>query len=507
MLDTLLRTSPTALNLVMLATGVSLLAGCTMLSADLQRAPDAVSIAATAPESQAPAADDNARPAGWTEASHSNKVDPNYDVVFPIDAVNTLTITLAPDDWAAMQADMEEMYGAERDQVKAFANMTEEERVAYLQQQVADMVAAGEAAQGPEFTLRSPIWVPATISFQGQEWTHVGVRYKGASSLSPWKEGEMKLPFKFDFDEFEDDYPAIKNQRFFGFKELSLANNYEDLSGMRDALVYEILAEAGLPSVRTAPVEIVLDYGEGPLRLGLYTMIEVVDETGIPHYFGSDDGNIYEANGLGANLAKQAVDQLEASFEKKNHKDEADWSDIRALYDVLHAETRTSDPAAWRADLEAIFDVDGFLEWLGIAAVVGHGDTYGAAGHNFYLYNDPATGKLTWFSWDHNVTFRQELIPFLVLDKSIVTDAWPLIRFLLDDPVYWNRYVELMAENAATVLAPDALLARIRQHAEVLAPVATREMSQEEYDAAVQKLVDFVQARAVDVEAFLASQK
>ena len=47
----------------------------------------------------------------------------------------------------------------------------------------------------------------------------------------------------------------------------------------------------------------------------------------------------------------------------------------------------------------------------------------------YYLYNDPATGKLTWFSWDHDITFRQELMPFLVLDKSIVTDAWPLIRW------------------------------------------------------------------------------
>ena len=78
---------------------------------------------------------------------------------------------------------------------------------------------------------RSPMWVPATIRFEGQEWTHVGVRYKGASSLSPWVMGDMKLPFKFDFDQFEDDYPEIKNQRFFGFKQLSLANNYQDPTG------------------------------------------------------------------------------------------------------------------------------------------------------------------------------------------------------------------------------------------------------------------------------------
>ncbi|MBK8795123.1 MAG: CotH kinase family protein [Anaerolineales bacterium] len=346
---TLLRTTAATLGLAALTMAASLLAGCSLLSEDLERVPAAASTAAATPVAQAPATNDHERPAGWREESHSNDADPNYDVVFPIDAVNMITITLAPDDWAAMQADMEELYGADRDRAKALAAMTDEERAAYLQQQMADAVAAGDVPPSAEFTRRSPIWLPVTISFQGQEWTHVGVRYKGASSLGPWMEGEMKLPFKFDFDEFEDDYPAIKNQRFFGFKQLSLANNYEDAAGMRDTLVYELLADAGLPSLRTAPVEIVLDNGEGPLHLGLYTLIEVVDDTGVSAYFGSDDGNIYEANGLGAGLAKASATQLEASFEKKNNEDEADWSDIRALYDLLHSDVRTSDPAAWRA--------------------------------------------------------------------------------------------------------------------------------------------------------------
>jgi uncharacterized lipoprotein YbaY len=527
MLDMLTRTTATALGLTMLAVATSLLAGCTMLSTDLQRAAPA---AAPAPESQAPAADDNARPAGWTEATHSNDVDPNYDVVFPIDAVNTLTITIAPDDWAAMQADLEDIYALQlpirQGMLAAGPDLTKEERDKLLTELFA-ATAAERAAAAPPVTAtdtetatdaapahkeqmlfpRTPMWVPATITFQGQEWTHVGVRNKGGTSLTiPWMRGEMRLPFKFDFDQFEDDFPDIKNQRFFGFKQLSLANNFEDPAAMRDTLVYELLDAAGLPSLRTAPYEIVLDYGEGPVRLGLYTMVEVVDDTGVPSHFGSDDGNIYEGEGWGASLAVQDAHLLEDSFQKKNNEKAADWSDIWALYDVLHAETRITDPAAWRADLEAIFDVDGFLEWLGIAAVVGHTDTYGVAYHNFYLYNDPATGRLTWFSWDHNMTFLEMMRSLISFDKADITDAWPLIRFLLDDPVYWQRYVDLLAENAATVLAPDAVIAQIRAHAELLAPVATQDMSQAEYDAAAQALVDFVKASAVEVEAFLAGQ-
>ena len=90
-----------------------------------------------------------------------------------------------------------------------------------------------------------------------------------------------------------------------------------------------------------------------------------------------------------------------------------------------------------------MFDVDGFLEWLGIAAMVGHADTYGFAYHNFYLYDNPATGKLTWYSWDHNLTFRNDMRALLTFDKANVSDAWPLIRYLLDDPVYRERYAKL----------------------------------------------------------------
>ena len=112
----------------------------------------------------------------------------------------------------------------------------------------------------------------------------------------------------------------------------------------------------------------------------------------------------------------------------------------------------------------------------------------------------------TWFSWDHNMTFLETMRPLLTFNKAEITDAWPLIRFLLDDPVYRQRYVELLAENSASVLAPNAVIEKIRAHAELLAPVATQDMSQEEYDAAVQELVDFVTARAADGEAFLAKQ-
>jgi hypothetical protein len=92
----------------------------------------------------------------------------------------------------------------------------------------------------------------------------------------------------------------------------------------------------------------------------------------------------------------------------------------------------------------------------------------------------------------------------ITLDRSSVTDDWPLIRYLLDDLVYWGRYMAFLAKNYATLLAPDRLTARIHGYAKVIAPVATQDMSPEDYAATVQAIVDFVTTRAVDVRAFLA---
>lgn len=503
----------------------------------------------------APADDEDARPAGWTEETHSNDVDPNYAVVFPQDKVNELTITIAPEQWAAMQADMTELYGAPGTRggpgggppmgmapPAGFEPPAPGELPEGAQPPAGGQPPAGFAPPqgmpggGPgDFTTENPMWVDATIEFDGNTWTHVGVRYKGNSSLmSSWNSGSRKLPFKFDFDEFEDEYPEIDNQRFYGFKQLSLANGFSDATFMRDALTYDLLDAAGLVAAETAFYHLYLDYGEGPVDLGVYTAIEVIDDTVVARAFGDDDGNLYEGDGRGVSLAEGTFDQIESSFQKENNEDAADWSDIEALYTVLHAETRLTDPETWRAELETVFDVDTFLEWLAISAVIGHWDTYGAMSHNFYLYNDPATGQLTWISWDHNMTMGGSMgggpdrppggenaggnagappnrgpggmSRSASLDKADVGADWPLIRYLLDDPTYYADYLGYMAAFSTDIFTPERIAAQVQAMAELLTPYAAPEIGATEFDAAVQQLIDFADARAGAVATFLSEQ-
>lgn len=499
-------------------------------------------------------ADDSAvvPPEGWTEETHSNDVDPNYAVVFPDDKVNQITITISPENWIAMQANMTELLGEAGSGGVQGLPADGQPDLANRPQPGDGIVPEGsvppegipEGAAPPEginppakgerpgllnggpgggrpgeigvgagdMTSENPMWINATIEFEGNIWTNVGVRYKGNSSLSNgWRSGTLKLPLKLDFDEFEDEYPEIDNQRFYGFKQLSLANGYTDTSFLRDTTVSNILEDAGLAAANTAFYEVILDYGDGAVSLGLYTMIEVIDDTVVERTFGSDEGNIYEAEGTAASFAASTYNQIEVSFQKENNKD-SDWADIETLYDVLHDEQRTIDPAAWRTNLEAIFDVDTFLEWLAITSTIQNWDAYGSMSHNYYLYNNPDTGQLTWISWDHNEALsagkggnRGSVNQNDSLDKSDVGENWPLIRFLLDDPVYYELYLGYLAETIAGPFEPNQMAEKYQTLADLIAPYAAAEVGEAAFEAAVQQLIDHTYQRSEAVQEFLSS--
>ena len=239
------------------------------------------------------------RPEGWNDATHSNETEADYETVFPQDEVNRIDITISAENWQVMQDDMTEKYGEfgtkTNDRMAPGGQRPQnQEGMVQPDQQVGKQPPQpgdGEAAVRPnrpneggpgmmENDESNPVWVPVTIAFEDDTWTNVGLRFKGNSSLkNSWSQGSYKFPLKLDFDEFEEDYPEIDDQRFYGFKQLSLASNFNDASFSREKIVSEIFSAAGVASAQTAFYEVYVDYGEGPTYFGLYTMVEVVDDT------------------------------------------------------------------------------------------------------------------------------------------------------------------------------------------------------------------------------------
>lgn len=484
--------------------------------------------------------DSVARPAGWEEYSHGNDTAPDYAMVFPQDKVNTITITISPENWQAMLDNMTDLYGE-------FATGRGFGRPGGMQPPApGDPPPGQEGAAPPAFGERmpanmprggmggplldsteNPIWVEAEIAFEGRVWTNVGIRFKGNSSLmSSWSSGIFKLPFKLDFDEFEDAYPEIDNQRFYGFKQLSFSSGFSDPSLLREKITADIFREAGVPAAQTAFYAVYIDYGEGPVYFGLYTAVELVDDTVIETQFADDSGNVYKPEGAGATFAEGSF--AEASFDKETNADEANYGDILALFEALHAETRTTDPAAWRDGLEAVFDVEGFLRWLAVNTVVQNWDTYGQMAHNYYLYNDPTTGLLTWIPWDNNMALsagmggpggpggRGGSRDGLALNLESIDANWPLIRYLMDDRVYHERYVMFVEETINGAFEPAKMAATYQTFHDLVAPYVIGETGEQpgytylesaaEFETALDDLIAHVNQRYLAAQEYLASQ-
>jgi hypothetical protein len=483
------------------------------------------------------------RPAGWDETSHGSKTRPDYPRVFSLDQVHELHITIAPDRFRAMQEDLRSVLPAGLGRGGPFpgagrggpgvggGNPLEALAAACRDKKPADACTAdgvagqcnelpfagaalvcmpggfgGGFARGrgrggaPNLTTRDPIYVPVTVIYGGRTWTQVGMRYKGNSSLmgaNPDTGG--KIPFRLDFDRYEDQSPAIRNQRFYGFQKLTFASNVGDDTQLHEALAVEVFRDRGVPAARAAFYRVYVDTGSGDEYWGLYTMIEdPADGAMLDAQLGGRGGNLYKPEGFAANWSLPFDAE---SFGKKTNEKAADFSDVQGAVTALHAPR--DDARMWRAALEARFDVDLFLQWLAVNTVIQNWDAYGGMPHNYYLYSPPkGNGQLRWIPWDHNFAFGggpmggggrgfgppggfdrgargggAADVPFPprgggfarfggpgggdVLHQQ-VGDNWPLIQRLLADDVYAARYRSALEGALDGLLAPEAFERRAR---------------------------------------------
>lgn len=287
-----------------------------------------------------------------------------------------------------------------------------------------------------------PIFVRADVTFQNHTWHNVGIRYKGGNSLEGAYFLQSKMiGFRISASQYEKDYPETKNQKFFGFSKLTFSNNWMEKSHVREMLSYEILGASGIKTPRATPVRVYFDIGDGkgPVFWGLYTMIEDPSDV-LVRTFPNDptpgDGNTYKPENNTWNKFV-AID-----FDKKNNdKKNVSFADIEGAIAALNHPSRRTNPTLWRKNLEAVFDVPTFLKSLGTVSLIGNWDSYGAMPHNYYLYN--VGGQLKWIPWDFNLALNCDQRVQSIF-KNEIGDEWPLISFLMADPVYRRDYTSFI---------------------------------------------------------------
>lgn len=439
-------------------------------------------------------------PEDWTAETHSKETELNYEEVFDSNAVKRLDIKVSDKRWQLLMNNMKELYGS-------FG----------AQSSGGGMPGFGGPPPGGAGGLvetEDPIFVPADLEYKGKTWYRIGIRFKGNSSLqSTWSAGNMKLSLKLDFDEFEEEYPQILDQRFYGFKQFSLKNNYDDKSFIREKVSADIFRKAGLAVSNTAFYTLYIDYGDGPVYFGLYTLVEEVDDTVIKTQFKNNNGNLYKPENSGSTFKNGTFN--ESDFAKKTNEDLADWSDIKQLFTALNNSSRTENPTLWRTELEQIFDTDVFLKYLAVNTIIQNWDTYGRMTHNFYLYNNPKNGKLTWIPWDNNEALQEgKMGGALNLDFSdLSVNSWPLIEYLYSDAVYKAKYDSYLQEVISSDFVPAQMKTIYESYTTLISSYATSEKdgysflnNTTEFTSAINSLKTHVDSRNSAVHSYLDRQ-
>ncbi|MFI3267310.1 MAG: CotH kinase family protein [Rikenellaceae bacterium] len=410
----------------------------------------------------------------WTAETHGNDVAPDIDLLFPEQAeVLRMDLTISTTNLSTMNSNLR-------------------------------TIVNNNSAGSINTISETPVWVSCTVTFDDTDWYQVGVRYKGNSSLSQtYSSSNSKYSFKLDFDQFEDDYPALKNQRFHGFKQLNLNSNYNDYSFIRDKVVADLFREFNAVSAHANFCEL---YVNGTYY-GLYTIIEEVDDSVIKTQFDDSSGNAYKPE-----ISFSSSSYSTSGLYLKTNTFPADYSDANALYSALHSSNRTSDVDAWCEQLESVFDVDTFLKWLAINTTIQNWDSYGNMAHNYYLYNN--SGKLTWIPWDHNEAMKSASGNYTTYTPSQLTSvstSWPFIRYLIGVDKYKAIFDGYLRDFIDTVFEPTKMIATYESYYSLLYESVYNESFNKysflskgsEFDSAISTLKTHVQTRYNLVDSYL----
>lgn len=235
--------------------------------------------------------------------------------------------------------------------------------------------------------------VPATVIVDGQEYSNVGIRFRGASSYMMVPRGS-KRSFNLTVDMADD------NQRIHGYKTLNLLNQNADPSLMSTVL-YSHVANQYIPAPKANFVRVVVN-GES---WGIYTNVQQYNKEFLSEHFASTKGARWKVSGRpngrgGLEYLGPDEEAYHQHYDLKTDTPEA-WEHLVNLCRILE-ETPTEE---LQAALEPILDIDQALWFLALDNALINNDGYWVRASDYSLFMDE-NNKFHIFPHDMNESFQ-----------------------------------------------------------------------------------------------------
>jgi spore coat protein CotH len=327
------------------------------------------------------------------------------------------------------------------------------------------------------------MWVDPISKYQakadavvfGQRLEDVGFRMRGQFSL---RNSGAKKPFKIDIDAY------IDGQEYENLRQLMFLNSIGDPSLLYEKLAYGMMEFAGLPASHVAFVELwidLIDDEQGPIFWGVYAMIERVDNKYIGNRFGRDakGGNLYKASHAqrgpmdlvywGDTIKDYPVQNGQYAYGKMNNEDEADYSDIVSLCRTVDGRDYETEEE-YIAALENAINVDAFLRYIAVNMIIDNWDSYINTGNNFYLFNNPVSGRFEWIPWDLTWGGNPTSDVFTRAEFGMMENGAPLFDKTMQIEKYrdaYTAYLDLITRHYFTL---ENMSGIIRRNHNLIAP-------------------------------------
>ena len=298
-------------------------------------------------------------------------------------------------------------------------------------------------------------WVHADLRVDATEFKDVGLRYKGNLTFT---RSSAAAPLFANF-KLKIDLHGAKGS-WDGEKTFNFHPGVVDTSRMREAIAFAVFRRAGVPAPRTSSAEIFFTvpglYQD--TSAGLFTIIEDVNTGFLTRVLPPGHGLLMKPEGLRGGI--QGVSDNWASYTPTFRPErEATPHEQQRVMEFARLISQ-SDVALFRAKIGTYLDVDEFLRFVAVNALISNSDSYLNGMHNFYLYLDPKDDRFRFIPWDQDLSMGSS--PFggganLDVMQPIRGDQ-PLIYWLLDDSAVASQYRAIVRELATSVFTAPALL-------------------------------------------------
>ena len=220
--------------------------------------------------------------------------------------------------------------------------------------------------------------------------------------------------------------------------------------------------------------------------LGLYVVVEAMNQDFLMREFGNSKGNLYEGD-------LQDIDQ---ALEQDNGNDRS-RGDLRALLEA----TRESELSRRIRLLQERLDVERFLTYAATEVFLGHRDGYFGRRNNYRIYHDAATARMVFVPHGLDVTFitgigawsltnnpaRPGIGPAARPDRKVAGAAlWPdtnsiVAAAVLEIPALREQYYRQCAAVFTNVWRLDWMTNRVNAAVSKMLTVARTEKERDEW--------------------------